>query len=136
MADAAALLGTWKMTLWEQEVVATGERRHALGPDPVGFINYSSDGRVYVIVIAKDRAPPVGPAPTDEEKIRLFDTMLAYAGTYTLDGDKVVHHIDASWNQAWTGTDQVRFYKLQEDVLTIPAHQQRTPAQVRRSYIE
>jgi hypothetical protein len=31
----------------------------------------------------------------------------------------VTHHIDISWNQAWTGTDQVRFYKLEGDVLTI-----------------
>jgi hypothetical protein len=119
MADPAALLGTWKMTLWQQEVVATGERRDVLGPDPVGYINYCSDGRVYAMVVARDREPPAGPAPTDEEKIRLFNSMLAYAGTYTLEGDKVVHHIDASSNQAWTGTDQVRPYKLEGDTLTI-----------------
>jgi hypothetical protein len=45
--------------------------------------------------------------------------MLAYAGTYTLDDEKLVRHIDASRNQAWTATDQVRFYKLHGDVLTI-----------------
>jgi len=53
--------------------------------------------------------------------------MLAYAGTYTLYDDRVVHHIDASWNQAWTGTDQVRFYKLQEDVLTITSAPAKDP---------
>jgi hypothetical protein len=26
----------------------------------------------------------------------------------------VVHHIDTSWNQAWTGTDQVRHFVLEE----------------------
>ena len=45
--------------------------------------------------------------------------MYAYAGTYTLEGDKVVHHVDISWNQAWTGTDLVRFYKLDGNILTI-----------------
>jgi Lipocalin-like domain len=119
MAEAAALLGTWKMVSWQRESVATGERADALGPDPLGFINYGADGRMFAIVIQKDRDPPAGPVPTDDEKLRLFNSMLAYAGTYTLYDDRVVHHIDASWNQAWTGTDQVRFYKIDGDVLTI-----------------
>jgi hypothetical protein len=45
--------------------------------------------------------------------------MSAYAGTYTADGEKVVHHVDTSWNGSWTGTGQVRFYKLDGDLLTI-----------------
>ena len=40
-------------------------------------------------------------------------------GTYVLDNEKVVHHVDASWNEAWTGTDQVRLYELDRDTLTI-----------------
>jgi hypothetical protein len=56
---------------------------------------------------------------TDEEKVKLLESMSAYAGTYTADGDKVVHHVDTSWNGPWTGTDQVRFYKLDGDTLTI-----------------
>ena len=41
--------------------------------------------------------------------------MLAYAGTYTIDAlaKMVVHHIEISWDQARTGTDQVRSYKLE-----------------------
>jgi hypothetical protein len=31
----------------------------------------------------------------------------------------VVHHIDTSWNQAWTGTDQIRHFVLEGDTLTI-----------------
>ena len=119
MPDASALLGTWKMISWQRESVATGERADALGPDPLGFINYGADGRMFAIVIQKDRDPPAGPVPTDDEKPRLFNSMLAYAGTYTLYDDRVVHHIDTSWNQTWTGTDQVRFYKIDGNVLTI-----------------
>jgi hypothetical protein len=29
------------------------------------------------------------------------------------------HHIDISWNQGCTGTDQVRFFELEGDTLTI-----------------
>jgi hypothetical protein len=107
------------MVSWVREFVATGERVDALGPDPVGYIAYHSDGRMMTLEVRKDRAKPKGLVPTDEEKLVLFDSMLAYAGTYTLDDEKVVHHVDISWNQTWTGTDQVRFYRVDGDTLTI-----------------
>ena len=54
-----------------------------------------------------------------EEKIELFDSMLACAGTYTLHEGHVVHHIDASWNQSLTGSEQVRFFRLTGSTLEI-----------------
>jgi Lipocalin-like domain len=127
MPDTAALLGTWKMISWKREVLATGVTSDVMGPDPVGYINYGADGRVYALVVRKDRPPPTATPPRDEEKLRLYDGMLAYAGTYTLDDEKAVHHVDASWNQSWTGTDQVRFYKLDGDRLTISAAPSQDP---------
>jgi Lipocalin-like domain len=46
----------------------------------------------------------------------MYDTV---APTYTLEGDKVTHHVDVSWNENWTGTDVVRFCKLEGNALTI-----------------
>ena len=74
---------------------------------------------MYAIGVAEDRPKPRELVPTDAEKVKLQGSMFAYAGTYTADGEKVVHHVDISWNQNWTGTDQVRFYKLDGDTLTI-----------------
>ncbi len=119
MPDTQALLGTWKMVSWKREIIATGEQLDALGPDPVGFINYGADGRFYVIVTSRNRPRPASLPPSDAEKLQLFKTMLAYAGTYTVDDEKAVHHVDASWNEAWTGTDQIRFYQLTGNRLTI-----------------
>jgi hypothetical protein len=119
MPNVSALLGTWKMTSWKKQSVATGEMTDALGPDPQGFITYTGDGRVSVIVVPKNRAAPAALPPSDAEKVRLFDSMFAYAGTFTLDDEKVVHHLDTTWNQAWSGTDQVRFYKLAGNKLSI-----------------
>lgn len=107
------------MVQWQREIVATGERVDALGADPVGYLSYGEDGRMSAIVVRRDRQPPADAVPTDDEKLRLFDGMLAYAGTFTVLEDKVVHHVDASWNERWTGTDQVRFYKLDGDILTV-----------------
>jgi hypothetical protein len=121
------LLGTWKMTSWKREVLATGELIDALGPNPVGYINYGPDGRFYALVVSRDRAAPASLPPTSEEKARLFDSMLAYAGTYTVDDEKAVHEVDASWNQAWTGSEQVRFYSLDGHRLRLSGAPARDP---------
>ena len=128
MPDASALLGTWKMVSWTRKVLATGEVSDAMGPDPIGYIAYHADGRMMALVLKRDRPPLAGTAPTDEEKIRLFDTMLAYSATYTLEGDKVVHHVDAAWNPAWAGTDLTRPFTLDGDTLVISGASSKDPA--------
>jgi len=106
------------MVSWIVEDLETGAQQDALGPDPVGMITYSTDGRVTVLVLKRDRKAPADLIPTSNEKIALYDSMFAYAGTFTVDQEKVVHHIDMSWNQAWTGTHQIRFCNLHDGVLT------------------
>ena len=88
-------------------------------PDPIGYIAYPTDGRVIAPAVQKDQATPCGPVPNDEEKIALFESMIAYAGRYTLDDERVVHHVDASWNQGWTGTDVVAVLRPERDTLTL-----------------
>jgi hypothetical protein len=113
------LLGTWKLKSYMREVAATGERYNERGEHPSGYLSYSADGRMYAIITWDNRITPHDVVPTDQERIKLFGSMISYAGTYTLDAEKVVHHVDISWNQNWTGTDQVRFYKLEGNTLTI-----------------
>jgi Lipocalin-like domain len=115
---ASCLHGTWKMLSWRTEDLATGQTADALGANPEGYISYMPDGRVMVLVLRDDRKKPAALVPTDEEKIALYDSMFAYAGTYTVDHEKVVHQIDMSWNHSWTGTSQIRFYTVSGDELT------------------
>jgi hypothetical protein len=113
------VLGTWEMKAWFREVAATGEKINEFGEHPTGYLSYSADGRMYSIATADNRVKPRDASPANEERVKLHQTMYAYAGTYTLEGEKVTHHVDISWNQAWTGTDLVRFYKLDGNILTI-----------------
>ena len=103
------LIGSWRMISWTYEVLETGEVRDALGKNPRGIISYGPDGRMTVFVFRSERVGPKDLVPTAEEKIDLYDTMFAYAGTYNVESDRVIHHIDMSWNKAWEGTHQVRF---------------------------
>ena len=113
------LVGTWKMTSWTRELTATGEKSDAFGPNPFGWISYSPNGRMMVLVVKSGRKAPAEIVPTDQERIALYGSMLAYSGAYTADREKVVHQIDASWNQAWTGTGQTQFYKVEGKTLTL-----------------
>ena len=124
---AEPLLGTWKMRAWTFEDLVSEEQRDALGPHPCGYITYTPDGRVMVLVVARERARPANLVPTNEEKIALYDTMFAYAGKFDFDGTKVVHHIDVSWNEAWRGSSQIRFCELHDDVLTYVSAPARNP---------
>jgi hypothetical protein len=113
------IFGTWKLRSLLFEATATGQRSSPFGDHPVGYLSYAADGRMYAIGVVEDRPKPRDPLPTDQEKVKLQESMFAYAGTYTADGEKVVHHVDISWNESWTGTDLVRFYKLDGNTLTI-----------------
>jgi hypothetical protein len=114
----SSLLGTWKLN---SHVVtgATGERTAPYGEHPMGYLSYSADGRMQVIGAASGRMVLAGTNPTENERVALYDTMFAYAGTYSVEADQVVHHVDISWNEAWTGTDQVRHFEINGNFLTL-----------------
>src|SRR3712207_3144604 len=126
MADASALLGTWRMVSWTREVVATGELSDAMAPNPTGYIPSSADGRTTALALKRHRPALSGPEPTDKEKVKLFDTMLAYSAAYTVEDDRVVHHVDAAWNPAWVG-DLIRPYTLDGDTLVISGAPSKDP---------
>ena len=107
-AFSANIIGTWRMLSWRRLVVGTNEQTDALGPNPFGYINYAPDGRLMVFVLKGERPKPKSNPPTVEEKLALFDTLFAYVGTYTVEQDRVIHKLDGSWNELWTGTTQTR----------------------------
>jgi hypothetical protein len=127
LAGDNPLLGTWRLKSFVRQDVATGERRPALGEHPEGYLGYAPDGRMYALFVAGDRVAPTGDQPTDAERVQLHKSMLAYAGTYTIAGDKVVNHIDIAWNNARLGSDQVRYFQLEGDRLSLTTERNKSP---------
>jgi Lipocalin-like domain len=113
------LLGTWKLIAVVNADAATGAKSDLFGSNPVGYINYAPDGRMMVIQVRNDRKKPAGPTASTEESAALFKGLLGYAGTYTINGDEITHHVDISWNESWTGTDQTRRFKIEGDRLSL-----------------
>jgi len=113
------LLGSWKLRSLTRVDAETGKQSNPLGIHPIGYLNYSPDGRMMVILLGENREAPGDPVPSDSEAAVLFKSMVAYAGTFTIEGNQVTHGVDASWNEAWTGTQLIRVYKLDGSSLTL-----------------
>jgi lipocalin-like protein len=120
MADEnTRLLGTWKLVSAVSEELATGQKTNIYRGTPVGFITYGADGRVMTIIVDSDRKKPAANVATAAEAEALFRSMAAYAGTYTIRGNQVIHRPDASWNETWTGSDQIRDYRFEGERLLL-----------------
>jgi len=115
------VVGTWKLLSFTS-TTDKGEVKSLMGQKPIGFITYTPDGRMSVVITAETRKPlSVNDriaAPADE-RAEAFSTVIAYAGRYTFTGDKIVHHVEASWMPNQVGTDLVRSLKLEGDRLTL-----------------
>ncbi|WP_084687899.1 lipocalin-like domain-containing protein [Paraburkholderia oxyphila] len=120
-------LGTWKLQSFTTEDMATGQKTELFGAHPSGYLSYGPDCRMYAILIKDGRKAPDTVVPTDEERVDLYNGLVAYAGTYSIEGDKVSHHVDASWNQSWTGTTQVRQFRIDGDFLYIRTLHAKSP---------
>ncbi|PYU23070.1 MAG: hypothetical protein DMG30_13045 [Acidobacteria bacterium] len=91
--------------------------------NPTGLITYTADGQVMNIITNGGRRPlsvsdNVG-APA-EGRVEAFATVVAYAGSYTLNGNKVIHHVEVCSIPNAVNTDQVRLItNLKRNSLTL-----------------
>lgn len=116
--ESADVYSTWKLVSSKTRIIETGEGRNSLGPKPIGYITYTPDGRMITLAVSNER-PNVGNTSklTDEDRAKLFRTMWGYAGTFTLQGNSITHHVDTSWNEVWSGMDFVRDIEARDDKL-------------------
>jgi len=109
------LLGVWKLESLYTESKVTGEKKMTYGEKPSGYAILTPEKRVMFIVTGEGRKKPV----SDEDRIAAFRSMIAYSGMYRVEADRFITQVDVSWNEAWTGTEQARFFKLQSDTMTL-----------------
>src|SRR5215471_13999592 len=77
----------------------------------------TADGYWSIIITRPDRSA----AKTPDNKGALLDSMIAYSGRYTINGDKITTRVDVSWNEVFSGAlqNQTRFFNVEGDKLTI-----------------
>jgi len=120
LAGDEQLYGTWRLVSFTNTAVGGGETTEPYGKSPTGFINYGPDHRFVAVIMGDKRPKPVDLFKmTDQEAAALLKTMVAYGGTYSYDGKILKVHIDMSWIELLTGTDQVREVKIDGNKLIL-----------------
>jgi hypothetical protein len=114
-ADQNRVLGPWTLVSYNVEVQSSGAKMPMMGQHPTGYAAFLPDGRVFFILTAEARKP----AKTEQERAELLSTVVAYTGTYTVEGDKWTTHVEVAWNPEWVGTAQVRSFTLHGKYLEV-----------------
>ena len=116
-AAAQTIEGRWKL-LAAEDLRADGTvARHPWGPNPVGSIVVDR-GWCYVQIMSSDvpaftgAAPPIG----DQMSAMLLSSYIAYSGACTVDNTEgsVTLKVDAAWRPNYVGTEQKRFFRIEE----------------------
>jgi hypothetical protein len=113
--DGEQIVGVWKLVSVVYEDQATKERSPVLGEHPRGRQIATADGQWLALVTADNRPIP----KTDEDRARALQSMIAYTGRYRVEDGKVITKVEAAWNEAWVGGEQVRFIRFEGDRLFI-----------------
>ena len=114
-----SLVGTWKLVS-VKNTNDRGEVEDMYGPNPIGLLTYTADGRVSVLIADSRRKPLFSSGtPTADAKAEAFSSFNAYAGSYTFTGESVTNHIEVSSYQDSVNTDQVRSVTIQGNRLTL-----------------
>ena len=118
MDDAALrqqIVGTWSLVSVVYEDTATRERTPIYGEHPKGIQIATAAGRWLALMTAEGRAIP----KTDEDRAAALKSMIAYTGRYRVENGKVITKVEAAWNEAWVGGEQVRHIRFDGDRLYI-----------------
>ena len=116
VSDAALwqkIVGTWTLVSVLYEDQTTKEHTPVYGANPKGIQIATPEGRWLALMTAEGRSVP----KTDAEHAQALKTMIAYTGRYRVEDGKVVTKVEAAWNEAWVGTEQVRTVRFEGDRL-------------------
>lgn len=127
--ESNPLVGIWKL-LSAIAIYPDGTvNSEAYGVNPNGYITYTAEGHMMVMFAKSDRPPfsrdvrsPLSEemsAVAIEELAHGFRSFNAYAGTYTLDGNIVRHHLTIASIPNRVGTTLVRTFAISGDRLAL-----------------
>jgi hypothetical protein len=109
------IVGTWTLLSVAYEDQATKQRTPVYGEHPKGIQIATPHGRWLALMTGEGRPVPT----TDQDRAQALKTMIAYTGRYRVEDGKVITKVEAAWNEAWVGTEQVRHIRFDGDRLYI-----------------
>lgn len=119
------LVGTWRLVSSNQRLADGSVRPDPqTGPKGAGYLIYTDNGRVCVVVGNPERSRwASAQAPTEAELRNAFDGLVAYAGTFTVNEAEryVLHHIEVDRSPNFTGAERKRFISISGKQLVLKA---------------
>lgn len=118
-------IGSWQLIDYVTRL-ADGTAIEPLGANPYGLGTYTVGGWMSAHLMRRDR-PSLGSARPALDQIApdlLVATAagyIGYAGRYTVDAPagRVIHHVETALLPDWIGTDMIREYRFEDEILTL-----------------
>jgi Lipocalin-like domain len=118
------IVGTYVVDLVER-YTEDGGVEHPFGERVAGMLLYGADGAMAAVVGRADQptlemdllAGTV--AASDHELAGAFRAAYGFAGTFDVEGETIHHRVLVSTVPNWVGTDQVRPFTIEGEVLTL-----------------
>lgn len=116
---AKDLVGTWQLV--SNVITRDGKKTDQFGPNPHGVLFFTANGR-YVLSIVRDDLPKFSGGGrmngTAAENQAIVQGSISHFGTYSVDGGKIVFHVEHATFPNWDGGTQARPFKLSGDDLS------------------
>ena len=113
--------GTWRLQSYEIRG-PHGEVSYPYGSDATGYLIYTEDGHMAAALMKANRpnfrSADIFAAGPDEKRTA-YESFASYCGTYEVQEDKVIHHVEVSLFPNWSGSDQERFFEISADQLVL-----------------
>jgi len=85
------------------------------GASLLGRAIFEPNGRMIAMLVPSGRSE----AASDADAAKLFRSMVAYSGRWSIDGEKFVTRVDMAYEPSWIGTEQVRHYAFDGQTLSL-----------------
>jgi hypothetical protein len=108
-----SVVGTYKVVSLVAEVDGK-PFQGSLGKAPHGYLVITPTHFIYFFTADTRKF-----GTSVDEKAALFDTLVGYAGTYRVEGDKLITTVDVSWTENLNGKTSPESYKLSGNRLTL-----------------
>jgi hypothetical protein len=114
------LIGVWSLVEWRC-VEVDGATRFPFGTDAIGSLHYAvlpQQGGIMSAQLSMQKRQALRSSDT-AKKCAAFDSYVAYAGQWRVDGNRVIHRVFSSLFPNWVGTELVRTIAFVEDRLLL-----------------
>ena len=136
--SAQNLAGRWELVTFEQNY-DDGRQVYPMGEGPQGIIQYTENGFMSCMISRPNRKSFTTGGQwnaSDAEKAGAYNSMMSYAGRYSVTDHTVTHFVDLSLFPNWIGGQQQRVFKFDEQgLLSLTARLEENTSEARTALL-